>query len=160
LENYRAMLCPLRFGAGIKGKIAESWSHGLPVVTTEIGAEGMMLESSGTNTEIWGGLHGGMSAVAVAQDSLQLYSDALLWVQSQKQGFRILDKLFLHKHNSKAFVDLNIADALRTLEERRAGDTLQSMLWHESVNAADYKTRWITAKQSLSAVITNPPHRN
>ena len=37
----RVLLAPLRFGAGIKGKIVDAWMHGLPVVTTPIGAEGM-----------------------------------------------------------------------------------------------------------------------
>ena len=37
----RVAIAPLRWGAGIKGKIGEAWSHGLPVVTTDIGAEGM-----------------------------------------------------------------------------------------------------------------------
>jgi hypothetical protein len=37
------MVAPLRFGAGIKGKIGTALSHGLPVVTTSIGAEGMDL---------------------------------------------------------------------------------------------------------------------
>jgi len=34
-------LAPLRYGAGIKGKIADSFLCGIPVVTTSIGAEGM-----------------------------------------------------------------------------------------------------------------------
>lgn len=40
LQKYRVMLAPLRFGAGVKGKILDAWSHGMPVVTTPIGAEG------------------------------------------------------------------------------------------------------------------------
>lgn len=42
LRRYRALLAPLRFGAGIKGKISDAWSAGIPVVTTPIGAEGMV----------------------------------------------------------------------------------------------------------------------
>ena len=36
-------VAPLRYGAGVKGKIVASLASGLPVVTTEIGAEGMGL---------------------------------------------------------------------------------------------------------------------
>jgi hypothetical protein len=32
---------PPRFGAGIKGKIVDTWAFGLPVVTTFIGSDGM-----------------------------------------------------------------------------------------------------------------------
>lgn len=37
-------VCPLRWGAGFKGKIALAMSYGLPVVTTSIGAEGMQIQ--------------------------------------------------------------------------------------------------------------------
>ncbi len=31
LRDYRVSLAPLRFGAGLKGKVVDSWAHGLPV---------------------------------------------------------------------------------------------------------------------------------
>ncbi|CAD8045495.1 unnamed protein product [Paramecium sonneborni] len=46
LGKYRVMLAPLRFGAGVKGKITDAWREMLPVVTTPIGAEGLFLQSS------------------------------------------------------------------------------------------------------------------
>lgn len=42
--NYISV-APLRYGAGMKGKIGEAMGHGLPVVTTPIGSEGMGLLS-------------------------------------------------------------------------------------------------------------------
>jgi GT2 family glycosyltransferase len=44
LELYsqaRIALVPLRYGAGIKGKLVEALHHGTPVVTTSVGAEGL-----------------------------------------------------------------------------------------------------------------------
>jgi hypothetical protein len=41
--KYIAMLAPLRFGAGIKGKIIDAWFEHTPVITTPIGSEGMFL---------------------------------------------------------------------------------------------------------------------
>ena len=45
LERYygscRMVVVPLRYGAGIKGKVIEALYHGLPIVTTSIGAEGI-----------------------------------------------------------------------------------------------------------------------
>ncbi len=38
--NSRIFVAPLRYGAGIKGKIGQSLEFGLPLVTTDIGAEG------------------------------------------------------------------------------------------------------------------------
>ena len=43
LNHARVFVAPLRFGAGIKGKVGEAMAHGLPVVTTSIGAEGFGL---------------------------------------------------------------------------------------------------------------------
>jgi GT2 family glycosyltransferase len=40
-DSSRLMLAPLRYGAGVKGKITQSLAQGLPVVTTPIGAEGL-----------------------------------------------------------------------------------------------------------------------
>lgn len=45
LEEYysrcRLDIVPLRYGAGIKGKVVEAMRYGMPVVTTQIGAEGI-----------------------------------------------------------------------------------------------------------------------
>jgi len=38
--GFKLMLAPLRFGAGVKGKITQSLAMGLPVITTSVGAEG------------------------------------------------------------------------------------------------------------------------
>jgi len=43
LARRRAAIAPLRFGAGAKGKVAASLAHGVPVVSTFVGAEGMQL---------------------------------------------------------------------------------------------------------------------
>ena len=39
--RHRASVVPLRFGAGVKGKVVESLSHGVPLVTTSIGTQGI-----------------------------------------------------------------------------------------------------------------------
>jgi GT2 family glycosyltransferase len=43
-DSSRVFVAPIRYGAGIKGKIGLSMAWGLPVVTTSMGAEGMGLE--------------------------------------------------------------------------------------------------------------------
>lgn len=44
MERCLASLAPLRFGAGVKGKINMSMSYGLPVIATGLAAEGMHLQ--------------------------------------------------------------------------------------------------------------------
>ena len=40
-KNVKMTVAPLRYGAGIKGKVIESAYHGVPMVTTSVGAEGL-----------------------------------------------------------------------------------------------------------------------
>ena len=40
-SNCRVVLVPLRYGGGIKGKVVEAMRYGIPLVTTETGAEGL-----------------------------------------------------------------------------------------------------------------------
>ena len=40
-QNCRIAIAPLRFGAGVKGKIIEAAYNQIPMITTSIGAEGL-----------------------------------------------------------------------------------------------------------------------
>ena len=42
LKKYRICLCPALYGAGIKGKITDSWFYGLPVITSLYGSESLL----------------------------------------------------------------------------------------------------------------------
>ena len=42
LEAARLSIAPLRYGGGVKGKVGEAWSHGLPVAGTDIAMDGML----------------------------------------------------------------------------------------------------------------------
>ncbi len=44
MRRARVSVVPLRFGAGMKGKVGESICHGVPVVTTQVGRQGMELQ--------------------------------------------------------------------------------------------------------------------
>jgi len=41
-NRSRVVVVPLRFGAGVKGKVVEALYHQVPIVTTSIGAEGLV----------------------------------------------------------------------------------------------------------------------
>jgi glycosyltransferase involved in cell wall biosynthesis len=45
LQEYDVMLVPLRFGSGTKLKLLDAMAVNLPVITTDVGAEGLMLET-------------------------------------------------------------------------------------------------------------------
>ncbi len=72
LQGCRLAVAPLRFGAGVKGKIGLSMAHGQPVVTTACGAEGMHL------------VHGrdvllADTPQAFADAVVRLYKDRAMW---------------------------------------------------------------------------------
>jgi glycosyltransferase involved in cell wall biosynthesis len=71
-HHTRIFVAPLRYGAGMKGKVGQSMSFGLPVVTTSIGAEGMRLTHN-LNVLI------ADNAEHFAEEVVRLYSQEDLW---------------------------------------------------------------------------------
>ena len=71
-HNARIFVAPLRYGAGMKGKLGQAMTLGLPVVTTSIGSEGMRM-SDGVHMMVRDG------AEAFAQAVIDLYTDDALW---------------------------------------------------------------------------------
>src|SRR5829696_1681756 len=68
----RVFVAPIRFGAGIKGKIGEALAYAIPLVTTTVGAEGMSLRD-GEEALIADTAEGFAAAV------VRLYRDEGLW---------------------------------------------------------------------------------
>jgi glycosyltransferase involved in cell wall biosynthesis len=87
LESCRIMVAPLRFGAGVKGKIGEAMAAGLPVVTTTIGAEGFGLTHL---TDVLIADDGPAFAAAV----VKLYSTKELWQTLSKNSRRHIEQYF------------------------------------------------------------------
>jgi len=78
-ENCRIFVAPPRYGAGVKGKINQSMSCGLPVVTTSIGAEGMGLVD-GTNALL------ADQPAQFSEKVVQLYNIEELWYKISKNS--------------------------------------------------------------------------
>ena len=79
LERMRVSVAPLRFGAGVKGKIGTAMAVGVPVVTTAIGAEGMSL-SQGENIFV------ADDVVQFCEAVVNLYQDEKLWSDASRSG--------------------------------------------------------------------------
>lgn len=79
LDQMRVAVAPLRYGAGIKGKIGMALALGLPTVATLCAAEGMPL-SHGENILVAEG------AEAFAEAVIQLYQDEVLWNKISRNG--------------------------------------------------------------------------
>ncbi len=66
-DSCRLVVCPLRFGAGVKGKVIEAIYYGIPMITTSIGAEGIPEVRSVVTVED--------EACALARKAVSLYQD-------------------------------------------------------------------------------------
>ncbi len=79
MDGARIALAPLRFGAGVKGKVNLSMAHGQPVVATSCAIEGMHL-SDGHDVLV------ADDAAGFAEAVLRLYGDAALWQRLSEHG--------------------------------------------------------------------------
>jgi GT2 family glycosyltransferase/glycosyltransferase involved in cell wall biosynthesis len=91
MDRTRALLAPLRYGSGVKGKITHSLARGLPVVTTPVGAEGL------------GATHGrdlliAEDAEALARDAVRLLEDDGLWEAISGSGLALAERSFSTDH--------------------------------------------------------------
>lgn len=143
LRRYRVNLAPLRFGAGIKGKIADGWWCGTPVVTTPIGAEGM------TGGKVFGGSVGFQPA-ELARAAVELYRSETLWREARDRGLGLMRELFDHERNAAALVR-TLGELKGCLRERRARNVVGAMLWHHQFKSTKYFSKWIEEKNKPRA---------
>jgi glycosyltransferase involved in cell wall biosynthesis len=71
---HRLFVAPLRYGAGMKGKLGQSLEYGLPIVATTMGIEGMNLTHEENVLEA-------NEAPEFAQQIIRLYRNEELWNQ-------------------------------------------------------------------------------
>lgn len=148
IRRHRVNLAPLRFGAGIKGKIADGWWSGLPCVTTPIGAEGMQSVTD------WGGAIG-RTAEEIADRAVALYSDQEHWSRAQMRGRALVEELFSHRVNAPQLIrSLNQAAARGSNAARFAQGEMDldlALVYYNSNKANEFFSKSIMAKQKLRA---------
>lgn len=81
VDSARISIAPLRYGAGVKGKVGEAWSRGLPVIGTTIAFEGMI--EPGTKD-----FPTDDDPKAFAELINSVYSSESLWVKASEAGQR------------------------------------------------------------------------
>jgi len=137
-RTARVCLAPLRFGAGLKGKLLDAMRYGIPSVTTTIGAEGMC------GAFFFPGCIQDDNEKFIA-NAIQLYSEEERWNDFQKQGFSIVEKRFLKSSFSEAF-SKRLEDLLQNIDSHRKANFVGQMLLHHSNQASKYMSKWIEEK--------------
>jgi glycosyltransferase involved in cell wall biosynthesis len=147
MQQARVCLAPLRFGAGIKGKLAEAMFCGTPNVTTNIGSEGMTmgLNWSGLTTDLTQFDNQENSATDFAQHAVQLYQNEVLWQQKQQHGYQLIKTNF-NKERIQANLLARIVDIQHNLNNHRSKNFIGQMLQHHQLKSTQYMAQWIEAK--------------
>jgi glycosyltransferase involved in cell wall biosynthesis len=101
-EHYaraRVAIAPLRYGAGVKGKVVEAMRHGLPAVTTLAGAQG--LDAARHCLAV------ADDAASLAQEVLGLLSDDARWLRRAEDG-----AVFVQRHFTAAAVEAALSPCI------------------------------------------------
>ncbi|PTT04618.1 glycosyltransferase [Flavobacterium sp. HMWF030] len=138
VKKARIVLAPIRFGAGLKGKLLEAMQCGTPSVTTTIGSEAMHdhLPWNGFITD---------DILEFAKQAVALYHDKNLWLKSQKNGIAIVNECYQKANYSDQLI--NVVNALLDdLENHRLHNFMGSLLQHHTLKSTKYMAKWIEAK--------------
>ncbi len=146
LSRYRLLVAPLRFGAGIKGKILDAWAAGTPAVTSPVGAEGMLEAGVAfpgpvlpvNETQAW------------ADACVLLYESSGDWSASREEGFSAIRR----EYSPKAWAEAWIAKLESGLAQREAAEAqnwnwLSELLHQQEQSAAKSLSRYIEVKEKL-----------
>lgn len=147
MENAKVCLAPIRFGAGIKGKLVDAMQAGTPSVTTTVGAEGMT-QGEVFNCDNWCGAIEDEVDAFVTQ-AVTLYEDQDKWLQAQSQGIKIVNSVFDGTRIGDSIV-ARIKELAQSLEQHRLNNFTGAMLRHHSMKSTKYMSQWIEEKNKTA----------
>ena len=144
IANAKVCIAPLRFGAGLKGKLFEAMQVGTPTVTTRIGAEGMC-----DDVKLWNG-HVTDNWNDFIHQATYLYEDEKQWQIAQNKGKALLKKYFsnpsLYPSLIKQFDFIG-----HNLKYHREQNFYGSLLRHHQYQSTRFMSKWIEEKNKPSS---------
>ncbi|GAA78426.1 glycosyltransferase [Pseudoalteromonas sp. BSi20495] len=138
MQSARVCLAPLRFGAGIKGKLLEAMIMQTPSVTTNIGVEGMHDDLP------WPGKIAN-TADDFANAAIEMYNNQSDFEQAQQDGNTLLNTLYDKAQLSTALIK-KIDSISSDLEGHREKNFTGQMLKHHTMRSTQYMSQWIAEK--------------
>ncbi len=138
LSGAKVNLAPLRFGAGLKGKLIEGMQCGTPNVTTSIGAEGMHADLP------WSGFIEN-EPKQFSEKAVLLYSDSQQWKRSQDYGAAIINQCFRKEEHINSLKS-RVKRLQDDLKSHRNQNFIGSMLNHHTMTSTKYLAKWIELK--------------
>ena len=144
MKFARVCLAPLRFGAGIKGKLAEAMICSTPSVTTSLGAESM------ETTHDWAGSVAN-SAQEIADAAVELYQNHDSWQYASKLG-QVNANILYKKEEAMANFAQRLTQLSNHIMQARTNNFIGSMLNHHHHKSTRYMSQWIEVKSQLKAL--------
>ena len=138
MQNAKICLAPLRFGAGLKGKLIDAMQNGTPCVMTTIAAEGMFGNSqpNGFITD---------SPEDFANKAVKLYESKPDWKAYQNNGFAIIYKRF-QKAEFLEHLYSKIDTISQNLSSHRRNNFTGQLLQHHTLQSTKFMSKWIEVK--------------
>jgi len=140
MGNYRVCLAPIRFGAGIKGKLMDAMIMQTPSVTTSLGSEGMYYP----HQDVWPG-EVVDEALEFANAAIKLYSDEPSWFTSHHQARDLINRRYDSDVLGKVLIKKILATT-ENLKQHRLNNFTGAMLKHHSMMSTQYMSQWIAEK--------------
>ena len=142
-ENARVNVAPLRFGAGVKGKIMEGFRYGVPCVTTKVGMEGLFPLDE---TAIFPGLEMN-SPESFANACAKLHEDEAIW---KKHSLTALEKMMQLFSAAKQVPELKtlIGTLLEKKKNQQLPNWTSKVMRFEGNQSRYYFTKWIELKET------------
>lgn len=137
-KKAKVLLAPLRFGAGLKGKIIDAMQFGTPFVTTAIGAEGIVKASD--NSDFIADHPNEFSKKAIT-----LYTEKTAWLATQEKGFEVLKARFSKEAFENHFFR-KIQTLQKDLAKHRKRNFIGQILMHHTLQSTKYLSKWIEEK--------------
>lgn len=139
MNRAKVLLAPLRFGAGLKGKLLDAMLNGTPSVTSSIGSEGMTADNE------WPGVVADDERSFV-EAAVRLYKDRQEWENCQRKIKNLLASRFNRAQFEKPLM-ARVRELRSRLETHRQKNFLGSMLMHHTTASSRYMSKWIEEKQ-------------
>jgi glycosyltransferase involved in cell wall biosynthesis len=141
-EDARVNLAPLRFGAGVKGKIMEGFRFGVPCVTTKVGVEGLFVQFPGAEAN---------TPIDFAKACVRLHESEAEW---KKFSLMALEKMMEVCAASSRVPELRklIEDLLARKRSGELPDWTSRVMRFEGNQSRLYFARWIEEKERRIAL--------
>lgn len=138
MERSRVCLAPIRFGAGIKGKLLDAMVMQTPSITTSVGSEGMH------DKESWPGIVCD-DVDEIVNAAVSLYNNEEEWNRAQENTEVLLRSKYDGNKLGKDVIE-KIISVEENLEQHRLNNFTGAMLKHHTMMSTKYMSQWIEEK--------------